>query len=376
MMSDISDSDEDFQRILDSAKKLSRREHERTVRSQNSKLRNTEGEDEEPDVEEGPLNLEGNGIHTEKDNNVLRQDQFDQLQEACRVLSRFTANLEEKEMKEANDMKETNNQQDSMDESDGLSRVNEILGMDAEEVSAEMEELKEFFEIEEEHGEPIMEELASILNKSLRKKPNDKNIKEKIAKIKKPSNLKNLTVPKTNTDVAKLLNTASKIADASLIRINSIISAAIIPISRILSDIAKKKISVPKEESKSLHQTVSLLVAAVNYVNQARKDVIRNCIKQPAIIDLCKWDQEVGETELFPFNVSNKCEEMRKSKFKIKGYQNNQNSKYKRFTPYLKRDFTTRPFLQWNRQQKPKPYWKKQNQERNTKYQKNYPRRR
>ena len=106
--------------------------------------------------------------------------------------------------------------------------------------------------------------------------------------------------------------------------------------------------TVPKEECKQLQQTISLLVAAVNYVNQARKDVIRNCIREPAIIDLCKWEQEVGESELFPFNVANKCDEIRKSKFKIKGYSNYKTlgSKFKRFTPYSNNEFTQQPFLQ------------------------------
>ncbi|MPC45529.1 hypothetical protein E2C01_039230 [Portunus trituberculatus] len=52
----------------------------------------------------------------------------------------------------------------------------------------------------------------------------------------------------------------------------------------------------------------------VNYINQLRKEVAKIHINDSALADLCKWECEVGKDDLFPFDVTKKCEEIHKAR--------------------------------------------------------------
>lgn len=56
---------------------------------------------------------------------------------------------------------------------------------------------------EEEKGEALSDELANILNQSLRHCPSDDSVKATSAKIKLPANVENMKVPVTNTDISQ-----------------------------------------------------------------------------------------------------------------------------------------------------------------------------
>ncbi|MPC54312.1 hypothetical protein E2C01_048222 [Portunus trituberculatus] len=53
---------------------------------------------------------------------------------------------------------------------------------------------------------------------------------------------------------------------------------------------------------------------AVNYLNQVRKEVARIHINDSALAELCKWECEVGQEKLFPFDMIKLCEEVHKTR--------------------------------------------------------------
>ena len=62
------------------------------------------------------------------------------------------------------------------------------------------------------------------------------------------------------------------------------------------------------------NDSLKLLTASFNWLNHCRKDVVRNDVKDPAIFNLCGWDVAVGETALFPFDVTKKVDKTKKTR--------------------------------------------------------------
>ncbi|MPC60803.1 hypothetical protein E2C01_054860 [Portunus trituberculatus] len=95
--------------------------------------------------------------------------------------------------------------------------------------------------IGEEKGEPLADNLAQILNQSLRRRPNDDSVKATAAKVKLLINVDNFTLPMTNDDVAKALSLGGRLLDARVSRTTCLLSKAIVPLARFLSDFGDKK---------------------------------------------------------------------------------------------------------------------------------------
>ena len=166
---------------------------------------------------------------------------------------------------------------------------------------------------EEEKGEPLSARLANILNSSLRRRPQGDSVKSTCASIKFPSNVPNLSVPVTNPAITKAMSLHGRLVDGKLFQTNGLLSKALVPIAVCLNDIGDRK-------GKSLHcyldglnNCLRLLTSAVNYINQLRKDIARIHVRDSAMVDICKWECEVGQNELFPFDVTKKCEEIHKA---------------------------------------------------------------
>lgn len=64
----------------------------------------------------------------------------------------------------------------------------------------------------------------------------------------------------------------------------------------------------------AMNDSLRLLTATFNWLSHARKDVIRNDVRDPAMHEFCSWDVAVGESLLFPFDVTKKADEVRKTK--------------------------------------------------------------
>ena len=98
---------------------------------------------------------------------------------------------------------------DSLEELDALgcsqpSQFADVGGDDAMFLRA-LEELKDHFHGQEEKGEPLFDRLAAILDASLRRRPTSEGVKLSCNKIKLPSNVPDLTVPTTNSAIAKAI---------------------------------------------------------------------------------------------------------------------------------------------------------------------------
>ena len=64
----------------------------------------------------------------------------------------------------------------------------------------------------------------------------------------------------------------------------------------------------------SFNDSLKLLTASFNWLTHCRKDIVRNDVKDPAIFDICGWDVPVGESHIFPFDVTKKVDESKKTK--------------------------------------------------------------
>ena len=77
------------------------------------------------------------------------------------------------------------------------------------------------------------------------------------------------------------------------------------------TDIGERKVNPVNHYLEGLNNSLCLLTSAVSYPNQLRKEVARIYVHESALADICKWDCEVGTTELFPFDVPKKSKEVR-----------------------------------------------------------------
>ena len=196
---------------------------------------------------------------------------------------------------------------------------------DAEAPDAEfqqaLDDLAGFFRATEEAGEPLIQDLADILNKGLRQRPEDDEVKETAAKYKLPANVANIKVPVTNSDVIKAMNANGKFLDARLTRTNGLLSRAMVPLARIVSDVGERKVKPMAHYVPGINDSLRLLAAGFNYLNHLRKEVVRISVNDTALGQLCRWEEDDGQEEgqkhderLFPFDVSKKCEEIHKAK--------------------------------------------------------------
>ena len=108
-----------------------------------------------------------------------------------------------------------------------------------------MEDFQGFFENEEEKGPEIMPDFAAIINKSLRRKPNDDAIKSTLAKYRVPSNVPNLQVPAMNLDVTKALRKGANILDFNIRKAQTSLTKGMVPILKWLHDFGSGEFNLP-----------------------------------------------------------------------------------------------------------------------------------
>ena len=103
-----------------------------------------------------------------------------------------------------------------------------------------LEEFAGHFHGEEELGDPLSERLASILNLSLRRRPSSDSVKQTCDRIKLPPNVPNLKVPVTNSAITKAMSVGGKLVDTRLSLTNGLLTKALVPIARCISDIGDR----------------------------------------------------------------------------------------------------------------------------------------
>ena len=100
-----------------------------------------------------------------------------------------------------------------------------------------LNELAKLFSDENVVGDNISEGLGNIINGSLRRRPNDENIKKAMDKYPRPENLTNLTIPKTKQDVWNALNMGSAVVDGLIQKVQGMLSKVITIIVKYIDDI-------------------------------------------------------------------------------------------------------------------------------------------
>ena len=105
-----------------------------------------------------------------------------------------------------------------------------------------MTEFQGFFDADEEAGPDVLADFATIMNKGLRRKPNDEAIKTAMAKYKFPANIPNMKVPATNPDVTKALKKGASILDFNIRKAQQSLAKGMVPLVQWLHDFGSGKV--------------------------------------------------------------------------------------------------------------------------------------
>ncbi|KAK3888608.1 hypothetical protein Pcinc_007334 [Petrolisthes cinctipes] len=205
---------------------------------------------------------------------------------------------------------------DPLDNLDTICPAQPSLQTDVDDASflRALDELSDCFHGDEPKGDPLSDRLASILNVSLRRRPNSDTVKTTCSRLKVPNNVPNMKVPETNSAITKVMNVGGKLLDARLAHTNNILLRALVPLAICISNIGEKTGKPLNTYLEGFNDSLRLVVSAFNYINQLRKEVIRFHVIDNALSELCKGGCEVGTDELFPFDVVKKCDEIHKTK--------------------------------------------------------------
>ncbi|KAK3868375.1 hypothetical protein Pcinc_026224 [Petrolisthes cinctipes] len=202
---------------------------------------------------------------------------------------------------------------DPLDNLDTICPAQPSLQTDVDDASF-LRTLDDCFHGDEPKGDPLSDRLASILNVSLRRRPNSDTVKTTCSRLKVPNNVPNMKVPETNSAITKVMNVGGKLLDARLAHTNNILLRALVPLAICISNIGEKTGKPLNTYLEGFNDSLRLVVSAFNYINQLRKEVIRFHVIDNALSELCKGGCEVGTDELFPFDVVKKCDEIHKTK--------------------------------------------------------------
>lgn len=219
------------------------------------------------------------------------------------------------------------------DDDDPLARLESIFDQENRPSTSALDEhfdrlisdLSDLFATDETKGPEITAGLANIVHNSLRRKPNDDHVKKLMELYKAPSNVANLMVPRTNADVWEALNRGPKFVDVSLQKTQALLGKALVPILQFLHGVGTKSITTVEDQLRPMNDALRLLTAAFNYLHQARREVVKNDIREPVMSKLCSWEVPVGTDLLFDCDVTKKVEELKKSK-KLGAYSTHKRS--------------------------------------------------
>ena len=168
-------------------------------------------------------------------------------------------------------------------------------------------DIEKFFDSGDKTGDSVNEKFAGIFDNGLRRAPNDKLLLEYIDKYPRPQNISKLALPKTNDCIWEAMKRGPQVTDASVQKVQTKLSKALVPIINMVDDIGSGK-GTTKPVADYLDQLTDafrLGSAAFSLLNQARRDIIRNDLGYPTS-KICNWKFKVGDTELFEGDVTKK----------------------------------------------------------------------
>uniref|UniRef100_A0A0P4WG63 Reverse transcriptase domain-containing protein n=1 Tax=Scylla olivacea TaxID=85551 RepID=A0A0P4WG63_SCYOL len=121
-----------------------------------------------------------------------------------------------------------------------------------------------------------------------------------------------MTVPVTNAAITKAMSVGGKLLDTRLCHTSGMLVKALVPIARCISNIGQKTGKPITSYLNDLNESSTFDFCSE--LNQLRKEVARIHISDSALAELCKWECEVGQEDLFPFDVVKKCEDILKAR--------------------------------------------------------------
>ena len=165
----------------------------------------------------------------------------------------------------------------------------------------------------ENSGRDVYEQLAKVLDESLRRQPSDTKIRDLAVHYPFPGNLHKLRVPSMNDEVLAAMPKGGKVLEAKVTKATSLMGKAMVPVFDLLTDVHNNDVKPIARYVPALIDACRLQVANINYMHQLRKDIAKFMIKEPALAHICSWDVKIGEENLFPFDVTKHVEDYKKA---------------------------------------------------------------
>ena len=174
-----------------------------------------------------------------------------------------------------------------------------------------MKDLEDFVEVGEQVGEGVNDAFASILGSNLRRKPNDKAVLRTAEAYPRPQNIPNLQTPKTNINVYRKMRRKVQVVDSKLQQVQTTIGKALTPIIRMMNDIGTGSLKNKpiQDYLNQINDALRMGTAAFSYMNQARKEIIRNDLGY-SFGQLCSWEYAVPTEHLFSEKVVKQLKEI------------------------------------------------------------------
>ena len=151
----------------------------------------------------------------------------------------------------------------------------------------------------------------------MRRKPGEEATKKLLKSHPRPSNVPNLQVPWTNTEVYESLKRGAGIVDSSVQRAQGMLARALTATLEIVDVVGKDSESPLEKHLNQISDIVRGLSAAFAQLCQTRKDNIRNDVGE-AMSKVCTWDMKVGTTTLFDGDVAKTLKEREASRLRLK----------------------------------------------------------
>ncbi len=149
-----------------------------------------------------------------------------------------------------------------------------------------------------------------------RRRPLDERYKKLIKEYKPPKNVERMQVPDTNKDVWELLKRGAQIVDSKTQTAQHLIIATLSVMAKLNDKIASGTAGTCSDHDVELSDVVTMLVMGQSYLNQVRKELVRNALGYP-IAKFCTWDTPAGPSQLFD-DLPKKLKEREESYLKLR----------------------------------------------------------
>ena len=193
---------------------------------------------------------------------------------------------------------------------------------DGDDPESDFDDWGVMFKGEEKTGAPLAEKFAAKVNACLRIRPDDEAVKGLSRNILLPSNVPNLKFPEVNKDVALQMDKSHGYMEKMLSRVNGLLGKVMAPVMCVIDDVNRKKVALSKGSADGLRNSLKLATAAFNSVNYIRKVNVQNTVRDRDWKQVCHWESKIGDTEIFPFDMTKRVKELRAAKTSGRVYKN------------------------------------------------------